>query len=304
MVSTLILVTPFAINNLINGRFLIGALCLSIAALSIISARSCHKGEYHWGINLALFTPIILLTIPLITYQQGIIGTFWAYFAVLGFYFILTERVAWLINTLFIVIMLPVSWMVIEPGVFVRFVVMLVVTSVFAAIFIRIINEQHGQLEKQVITDPLTGLYNRSSLQSSLEHAIHQHQRTGVQMSLIMADIDHFKLINDDLGHDKGDEVIKSFGKLFIESLRGTDKVFRVGGEEFLVHNADESKAYNIAEKLRAKIEKHSLISERSITLSFGVSGIKNDRDWNQWIISCDKKLYSAKQKGRNQVAV
>ncbi|MET0081655.1 MAG: GGDEF domain-containing protein [Sedimenticola sp.] len=304
MLSGMVLVLPFCINNLVNERYLLSGLSFIIAALCAISALSCHKGEYSWGINLFVLTPVIMITIPLITYQQGLIGTFWAFLAVLAFYVILTERIAWFVNALFILIMIPVSWLVVDIELFVRFVIMLLITSAFAAIFIRIINAQHDLLEEQVVTDPLTGLYNRTLLQTSLEQAIHQYQRASVQMSLIMMDIDHFKSINDELGHDKGDEVLKSFSKRLKESFRGTDKVFRLGGEEFLalVYDANTTKASNIAEKLRADIEENSMIPERRVTLSLGVAGIEKTQDWNQWLISCDKKLYTAKHKGRNQV--
>jgi len=181
---------------------------------------------------------------------------------------------------------------------------MLIVTSAFAAVFIRIINDQHDLLAKQAVTDPMTGLYNRSLLQNSLELAIHQHKRRGIQMSLIMLDVDHFKSINDDLGHAKGDQVIVSLGKLLKESFRATDKVFRVGGEEFLilVHGSDEKKAHDIAEKLRMDTRERSLIPEQRITISLGVSGIQKSQDWSQWMKHCDNNLYRAKSAGRNIV--
>jgi len=304
MLSALVIVIPFGINNLVNERYLLGGLSFIISGLSVMSAISCNKGKYNWGINLFLMVPIILITIPLVTLKLGTIGTFWAFLAVLAFYFILTERIAWISSTLFIVIMIPVSWTVLEPEIFARFVIMLIVTSAFAAVFIRIINDQHDLLAKQAVTDPMTGLYNRSLLQNSLELAIHQHKRRGIQMSLIMLDVDHFKSINDDLGHAKGDQVIVSLGKLLKESFRATDKVFRVGGEEFLilVHGSDEKKAHDIAEKLRKDTRERSLIPERRITISLGVSGIQKSQDWSQWMKHCDNNLYRAKSAGRNIV--
>ena len=306
MLTTLFLITPFSINNLINGRFLLGGLSLIIAAMSIVSAYTCYQGKYHWGINLFLMTPLIMITIAFITIRQGTVGTFWAYLAVLAFYFILTERIAWVVNVLFVAVMIPPSWGILDPHVFARFIIMLGVTSAFAAIFIRIINEQHDRLQEQAITDPLTGLYNRAVLQASVEHAIHQYKRAGVQTSLIMLDIDDFKSINDDLGHAVGDEAIKSLSQFLKESFRGADRIFRMGGEEFLVlvHDADESTAYDKADKLRMDVENSALVPDRKITVSIGVAGIRKDHDWTQWITDCDTRLYEAKNRGRNQVIV
>jgi len=304
MLSSLILIIPFAVNNLINNRYLIGVLCIIIAGLSLMSARASSKGGYSWGINLFSITPIVLIVIPLITLKLGIVGTYWAFLAVVAFYLILTERIAWIINTLFVLIMMPVSWGVIAPEIFVRFAIMLVVTSAFAAIFIRIINDQHSLLVKHAVTDPMTGVYNRSLLQASLERAIHQYQRKGIQMSIIIMDIDNFKLINDEFGHDQGDRVIKSIGKLLLKSFRSTDKIFRLGGEEFLILALDTNmqKAYDIAEKLRADIEGKSLIAEKRVTVSIGVSEVQKDQSWGQWMKHCDENLYRAKSKGRNIV--
>ncbi len=123
-------------------------------------------------------------------------------------------------------------------------------------------------------------------------------------MSLIIIDIDNFKLINDEFEHGQGDRVIKSVGKLLLKSFRSTDKIFRLGGEEFLILVLDTNiqKAYDIAEKFRADIESKSLIAEKRVTVSIGVSEVQKDQNWGQWMKHCDENLYRAKSKGRNIV--
>jgi diguanylate cyclase (GGDEF)-like protein len=119
-------------------------------------------------------------------------------------------------------------------------------------------------------------------------------------------DVDYFKKINDELGHDIGDDVLVQLGVFLKDSLRGSDKVFRIGGEEFLIllYNTNEANGIEIAEKLRKDVENLSLIPDRTVTVSIGVAGQNSVRDWKQWMKICDKNLYEAKNSGRNRVVV
>jgi diguanylate cyclase (GGDEF)-like protein len=117
-------------------------------------------------------------------------------------------------------------------------------------------------------------------------------------------DIDLFKKINDELGHDIGDHVLVQLGRFLKSFFRETDKVFRTGGEEFLilVYNTNEENSANLAEKLRQAIENLSLVPDRKVTVSIGVSGINSEKDWKLWMKDCDNNLYEAKDNGRNRV--
>ena len=117
-------------------------------------------------------------------------------------------------------------------------------------------------------------------------------------------DIDYFKAINDELGHDIGDHVLMQLGAFLKDSFRDSDKVFRIGGEEFLIllYNTDEANSIDIAEKIRRGIENISLIPGRTVTVSIGVAGLGSGKGWEQWMKACDKNLYEAKNSGRNRV--
>lgn len=301
---SILIITPFCVNNFIQGRYLSGLLTLVVIVLCTINALLCYRGRYHIGLNLFGIAPAITIAIVFTTHELGAVATYWAYLGVLAIYFILPQKQAWIINIIFIAIVFPVAWNVLEPPFAMRFLAVLLGTSFFAFLSMREIFKQHYMLKEQASTDTLTGLYNRSLLQSSLEHAIHQSVRTNTAMTLIMFDLDHFKNINDELGHDVGDSVLKSVGEFFKKSFRGGDMIFRIGGEEFLalLHNADESKGKDIAEKLRGEIERLSLIPERTVTVSIGVSGLQPDMDWREWMKLSDDNLYRAKSSGRNQV--
>ena len=122
-------------------------------------------------------------------------------------------------------------------------------------------------------------------------------------MAMVALDLDHFKTVNDTHGHHAGDVVLRSVGKTLSDHTRGSDQVFRLGGEEFLVvlYDSDAARAARVAEEFRIAIADLDLPSG-PITASFGVAGLREDEDWQAWLRRCDRHLYRAKSEGRNQV--
>jgi len=302
--TSAIILTPFTINNFIQGRYLLGVLTLLTFSLCAISAWLCYHGKYHLKINLFGIAPSIMAAIATALISLGIVGSYWPALGIIAFYFILPKRPAWLANLIFIGIITPIAWTILDPAVAMRFFAVLLGISFFAFISAHEVYKQYHQLNKQAITDKLTGLQNRFLLQSSLEKAINQSYRTNTPMAILMLDIDHFKIINDQFGHHTGDLVLKKTGDFLSKSFRSSDIVFRIGGEEFLVliYNTDKKDAHRIAEELRGEFEKHALIDHQSVTISIGVSSLQPDMSWEQWMKESDKNMYQAKENGRNQV--
>ncbi len=298
------ILTPFSINNLIQGRYFLGVFTVGLSILTLVNLFICLRGRYSEKINLFGMTPAIILAIVFTVHEIGVIATYWPFMGVLAFYFLLPESKAKIANIVFIAIIFPVALDVLEKPVAIRFFAVLLGVSLFAMLTMREITKQHYMLKEQATTDPLTGLYNRSLLQSSLEYAIHQNARTQTAMTIIMIDLDHFKMINDEYGHDVGDSVLKSLSEYLKKSFRESDMLFRIGGEEFLAlfYNTDGAYAHDIAEKIREGIERLPLIPDNPVTASIGVSGLQPDMDWKAWMKHCDDNLYHAKSSGRNQV--
>jgi polar amino acid transport system substrate-binding protein len=161
------------------------------------------------------------------------------------------------------------------------------------------------ELEKLSQTDKLTSLYNRAKLDSILEKEIRYKNRYETSLSLVIADIDFFKNINDTYGHVVGDIILKEFADILSKNIRETDYVGRWGGEEFLLifpHTKD-SDAHIITENLRKIIEKNDFYNNIKLTASFGINEC-NDGNPTKCVSKADKALYEAKNSNRNCVKI
>jgi len=152
--------------------------------------------------------------------------------------------------------------------------------------------------------DPLTGIYNRRKIDEELKKYKNQMDRYDTECSIIITDLDKFKEVNDKYGHTIGDKILQEFSKVLKQNIRTTDIVARWGGEEFMIiaPNLNINAAYNLAEKLRKKIESHIFYNNLKITSSFGISLLKKEKDILESINEADNALYSSKKQGRNMV--
>jgi len=166
----------------------------------------------------------------------------------------------------------------------------------------------YAVLLDQTTRDPLTGLNNRRSTLEELQNRYDLSQRHNRPLAVIMCDLDHFKLINDTLGHGAGDLVLEEFGRRVKTSLRATDLAGRIGGEEFLLilPETDMDGAMLLAERLRAATGEHlfELPPERlRVTCSLGVAQrLPEDRNGGVLLARADGALYAAKRAGRDRV--
>jgi diguanylate cyclase (GGDEF)-like protein len=167
--------------------------------------------------------------------------------------------------------------------------------------------QANRELERIAKHDHLSGLLNRISLFSSVDAEIERALRSGTPLSGIMIDIDHFKNINDNYGHQCGDDVIRMIGKWLLGNLRKYDLAGRYGGEEFFVvlPNTRLSHAVKIAERFRKTIQDYGLSCNDAlirITASMGVAEYRMGETRDMWINRADQAMYVAKNRGRNQV--
>jgi two-component system, cell cycle response regulator len=159
-------------------------------------------------------------------------------------------------------------------------------------------------------TDPLTGIMNRRAFLAALDIEQSRAFRHGYPMSLLMADVDHFKMINDVHGHAMGDQVLSALGRLLDAQARKTDIVARWGGEEFVVvlSGSSESGSRIAAERIRQRVEQLTLANEKNepikVTISIGISCLEINDSAAVLIDRADRAMYQAKARGRNCVMV
>lgn len=165
------------------------------------------------------------------------------------------------------------------------------------------------RLSELSVTDSLTGLYNRRYLQERLSQEVDRSVRLGQPLTIIMADLDHFKRINDELGHQQGDEALVRFAGWFRSGVRRVDTVGRYGGEEFLalLVNCNGEDGERVANKIRMNTWKlsaaHPFDVMGGFTVSMGVAQLGPGQDPVTLVARADRALYQAKQEGRNRVS-
>jgi diguanylate cyclase (GGDEF)-like protein len=161
------------------------------------------------------------------------------------------------------------------------------------------------KLRSQALRDPLTGLYNRRYMEDALERVVRLAERERTEVSVIMIDLDHFKRLNDQYGHAKGDTVLRDSAAAIINQLRETDIACRYGGEELIVvlPNCGLDMAAAKAERIRASIEVLSEPNGAQVSASLGVACVPATSNSSRDLLAnSDAALYRAKQEGRNRV--
>jgi len=168
------------------------------------------------------------------------------------------------------------------------------------------LKESVEELREMTFHDPLTGLYNRRFAFESGRGLVAQHRRYGYELHALMIDIDHFKQINDELGHGRGDEVLKGIAATLRMAIRESDSAARIGGEEFLVilPKAGAEAAQNIANRIRDLVGTTAFEGvDRPVTVSLGVTGLRTGDDFESLVDRADAFLYQSKRSGRNRVS-
>ncbi|MGC8120526.1 GGDEF domain-containing protein [Marinobacter sp. VGCF2001] len=160
-------------------------------------------------------------------------------------------------------------------------------------------------IEQAALTDSLTGIGNKRALDEDLHRASALAERHGAAWSLILCDLDHFKMVNDTHGHVVGDHILARTAEKLEQALRNSDSVYRFGGEEFavLLPHTNEHEARDVADRLRAAIESIRVDGGETpltVTASCGVAVRLSDEQPEQWLARSDEALYRAKSAGRN----
>lgn len=175
--------------------------------------------------------------------------------------------------------------------------------------YFRIITGQQAELTALASTDLLTGLHNRRMMMDLAEREVARSQRHALPLSVLMCDLDHFKSINDEYGHEAGDAALAGFAGLLKTTVRESEAMCRWGGEEFLVllPNTDLAGAAVVAERIRSAIERTPFEAGENpsqLTITIGAANLRQGETFQQLIKRADDALYAGKRAGRNQVSL
>ncbi len=169
------------------------------------------------------------------------------------------------------------------------------------------IENEAEEYKELAFTDKLTGLYNRRYIEDFIKSRMEDYQKRGIPFCVMFLDIDHFKLFNDNYGHELGDEVICMVGKACSLMIRSSDLFGRFGGEEFVavLPGTNEQNMYVIADAMRSIVENTGISSggdQLKVTISIGATMVRPDDTAESVMKRADELLYMSKEAGRNQV--
>jgi diguanylate cyclase (GGDEF)-like protein len=303
-------VTPYAVYRLTTGNYLVGSADTVIVVSTVLAVL------YAWRTGDTIKPGIYLATIfsagsTLIAINLGVNGLFWIYPLILFNFFMVSPGKA-LLATLLVLVSL-VAYGQHNPGAvfesdyqMVSFLVTSMMASVLSFVFAYRTTSQRDQLQQLAIHDPLTGARNRRAMNEELKIAASSHRRHGNSYGVLTMDLDHFKRVNDNYGHQAGDQVLVDFVELIKNSSRKEDRLFRFGGEEFLLllPNTDRVGLLAAAQQLQQQVAHNLRSPGGAVTMSVGGAILRSDEHWEDMLERADQRLYRAKSAGRNCVVI
>lgn len=303
-------ISPYALYRFAHGNYLVG-IADTVIVLSTLSAVL-----YAWrtgnterpGLYLAA---VFSVGATLIAINLGVNGLFWIYPLVLFNFFMVSPGKA-IIASLSVLVVLIAHALWVPGSVFesyyqmISFLVTNAMAGVLTFIFAYRTRTQRDQLQLLAIQDPLTGARNRRAMNDELRIAVSGKRRRDRHYGLLAMDLDHFKKINDLYGHHAGDQVLVDFVDLIKANSRLEDRLFRFGGEEFLLLLPDcdseglRAAANHLLEAVRGQLRSPG----GPVTTSIGGALLRPSEPWSQWLQRADLCLYQAKGNGRDCIVI
>ncbi|MBQ0832583.1 GGDEF domain-containing protein [Marinobacter sp.] len=298
-----IAVAPLVVVQWQHHHFLLSGLLVlfCVNALAVIALLR-FRGTYF--LKGRLFPLLAVVSAAYSTAINGHAGLYWAYPAASALFFLLPLREAIASNIIFVSTMAVVSFMNFPEADFWRITFSLGLNCLFSMIFAWLVGKLQAELTRLATTDPLTGCLNRSQLADILNSQIQMRERYERVSSLILLDLDYFKLVNDHWGHLAGDKVLKEMALRLRKRLRESDQLFRIGGEEFMIVLPETSQQEGnlLAHQLLTSISARPFLEDIKVTASASIAEVSKGETWSVWLNRADQALYEAKSQGRNQV--
>ncbi|MAD01631.1 MAG: GGDEF domain-containing protein [Pseudomonadales bacterium] len=304
-------VSPYAVFRLGEGSWLVGATDTFLVVSTLLAV------VYAWRTGDTIRPGQFLALIYsagafLVSVKLGANGLFWMYVLILFNFFVVPPLQSLIATMSTLVAICVYGWLHPERGFeshyqMASFVVTCLLSGLFAFVFAYRARVQRRLLARQATIDPLTGIGNRRTMDAELDIAMADSKRHGIDFGLLVLDLDHFKQINDRFGHGTGDQVLVDFVDCVREVCRPSDRLFRLGGEEFvlLVPKADLISLEAIAEHVQQRVRNQLLRPDGApVTVSIGGSLLRGHVDRDGWLKHADECMYDAKRAGRDQTVI
>lgn len=303
-------ITPYAVYRLSHGNYPVG-IADTVIVLTTIGAMA-----YAWRTGDTRRPGLWLVVVDslcatLIAVKLGVNGLFWIYPLILLNFFMVVPLIALLATCA--VLSVLVTYATLVPGAvfeshyqMLSFLVTAMVAGIMSFIFAQRAAYQRKQLQSWATRDALTGARNRRVMDQELKIAVANKRRHGISSAVLVIDMDHFKQVNDRFGHPMGDQVLIKFVELTNRCFRHEDRLFRFGGEEFLLllSNTNEKGLRAAALQLQAQIAQHLKTPDGPVTVSMGGAVLYDNESWRDWLERADQQLYEAKRAGRNRIHI
>ncbi len=295
-------VLPFVLIRFLQNDWVMVALNASaFISLTAIFMYVCLTGRTTVARWVMALSAVVVMSFTV--FLKGYQNILWIFPALTTLFFVLPPYSALIIATAFLGVIFFIIWPELNSVLAMQFFIATGFTMVFCFAFAYRMRKHQDELTVMATQDALTGVGNRRALEEKLMELIESIKRYPNQSaSILLIDLDEFKSINDRFGHSFGDQVLTKFTQTIDDRIRVTDKLYRYGGEEFVIvaDNTSQDEAVTLAESLRKAIEEIKFEGRCSLTASFGVAEYVENENQYHWLERADIALYKAKESGRN----
>ncbi|NZA27104.1 GGDEF domain-containing protein [Luteimonas sp. SJ-92] len=300
-----ITILPFAALRAANGQWT--AVVIDVLVVAVIAGNAL----FAWRTGrtrLAGSTVVVLVTIGCVGIQValGLEGLLWVYTVMIANFMLGPRLLAMAANLALMAspFLLPAGFP--APDAQATFLATAALVTLYGFIFSWLVAFHHSQMEALATRDALTGTANRRVMETEVPQAVATHHSRRLPAGLAVLDLDHFKLVNDQHGHDAGDRVLVAFAEILRRNLRKSDRLYRFGGEEFAVlfPATDRDGVEVVLEKLLQRIREELRGPSGPVRASIGAAMLTGDDDWSSWMMRADGALYQAKRTGRDRICI
>lgn len=302
---TVLMITPFAVYRAINQQWLVAivdsGIVLIIAGITAYAWRTGRTAGP--AVAMVLFCAMSCVAAA---NMLGLAGALWIYTTMIMSFFLVERRFALVVNGVLIASILLFTSVFPHSVEAYSFAATSILVCLFSTMFAARTERQHEQLRMLASLDPLTGTGNRRLMEADLHSTASRSANGPFDKAVVIFDLDHFKRVNDRYGHEAGDCVLINCTQIVRTSLRRGDRIYRYGGEEFVLLLSDlgRSDLELVLSKLRSRIAQRLRGPGGPVTVSMGVALLRQGEDWTGWLGRADAALYRAKREGRDRIVI